>query len=160
MRLAGWVTIAASAPIVVIASRKPMQPIDHGSPCRVPRRRAIRVVKRQPVPVGTETGNLAEHDWRNDGMVAKLFARMDVGQMDFDGRHADGRQGVAKGNAVMGQRAGIDDDSCRPGTKLLDRVDQRAFMIGLHMHDSQRRIDAACDVRSDSSTISSSVVVP
>src|ERR671910_1099795 len=60
--------------------------------------------------------------------------------MNFDRWSASGRQCVAQGNAVVGQRCRIDDDACRRWAERLNRIDQMALMVGLDVLDPQRWI--------------------
>jgi hypothetical protein len=96
----------------------------------------------EPIPIWAETGDLAKSDRSNHRVVAERLPCMNIGKMNFDRRSADGRQCITQGNAVMRQRARINDDARRFRTKRVNRVDQMALVVGLHVLDPERRIRA------------------
>src|SRR4051794_18791975 len=62
----------------------------------------------EEVAAGAETGDLADDDRADEGVVAELLARVDIAQVYFDGRQAHGGDGVAEGDAGVGVGRGID----------------------------------------------------
>ncbi|MOA70365.1 hypothetical protein D3C78_1991880 [compost metagenome] len=58
-------------------------------------------------------------------MVAEGFAGVDVRQVNFDERYLDTGQGIAQGDAGMGECSRIDDDQIGAVTETgVDAVDQ------------------------------------
>ena len=64
--------------------------------------------------------------------MAERLAGVHVGQVHFDERDADPRQGVAQRDAGVGEAARIDDDE-RKSLRLrrMDPLDQRTFVVAL-----------------------------
>jgi len=56
---------------------------------------------------------------------------MNVAQVDLNNGETNAHQGIAEGDGVVGQPAGIDDNSVRPAPMLLNCVDQDAFVVRL-----------------------------
>jgi len=90
----------------------------------------------QQVTLCPKPRNLPLAHRRDHRGVAERLAGMDVAQVDFDGRDADGRDGVAQRVGVVGERAGVDHDAVGPPAGVVDRVHQRALVVGLQ--DTQR----------------------
>src|SRR5579859_7020132 len=67
----------------------------------------------------------------HQGAMAKFLPRINIAQMDFDNRRFDGGEGVAQRNRVMRKRAGVDDDAVGLLRLLLEKVDERALVVGL-----------------------------
>src|SRR5438093_9296523 len=51
--------------------------------------------------------------------------------MDFDDRHLASKQHIEQGDRTMAISCRVDDDARHSATRLLDAVDQLAFMVGL-----------------------------
>lgn len=67
----------------------------------------------------------------NDRVVPELLTRIDVAEVNLEDRQADAGQGIAQGNAVVGERARVDDDRVGPLAVLLDRIDEDALVVAL-----------------------------
>lgn len=63
--------------------------------------------------------------------MAKGFAGVDVGKMDFNGRQAGSSNGVAQGVAGVGVSAWIDQNPIGPGAGVVNGVYEYAFVVGL-----------------------------
>ena len=64
-----------------------------------------------------------------------------VGQVDLDERPLDGEQGVAQGDARVGQPAGVDDRDVEVAP--VEPVDERALVVRLEEVDRRARAPAA-----------------
>jgi len=64
-------------------------------------------------------------------MVPKFFAGVDVGDVGFDHRQIDSSDGVAQGNAVVGVSPCVEDDAVCPVARIVDRINESAFGVGL-----------------------------
>ena len=51
--------------------------------------------------------------------------------MNFNRRQTDCGQSITNGIGVMAIGSGIDDNAVRPAIRLLNRIDQRSFAVGL-----------------------------
>src|SRR5581483_11404190 len=71
------------------------------------------------------------------GVVAKALAPENVRQMHFDDRQVGGVERVEHGDRGVGQRAGVEDDAVRGVARLVNPVDELAFVIGLAALDRQ-----------------------
>jgi len=100
------------------------------------------MVKREPITIRAETGDLAEHDRGHHRVMTELLARMNIREMNLDRRSANSRQCIAQGNAVVCKRRGVDDDAHRRRAERLNRVDQNTLVVRLHVLDPQWRIGA------------------
>ena len=70
--------------------------------------------------------------------LAEGLPRVDVGKMDFrDGQRRNRADGVVDGDRGVGIGTGIDDDSGALAARLLNPVDQLAFVVGLPENDFQ-----------------------
>ena len=63
--------------------------------------------------------------------MAEGFAGVDVGEVNFDRGQGNRSECVAQGVAVVGEGAGVDEDATGPLTRLVDGVNQLAFVVGL-----------------------------
>ena len=63
--------------------------------------------------------------------MSELLAAVDVAQVDFDRRQGYPRHSVANGVRIMGERAGIHQQSVGPGSRRVNLIDQRAFGVAL-----------------------------
>src|SRR5207244_4140140 len=70
-------------------------------------------------------------DFAGDRAVAELLPRVDVGDVDLNGRLIDGFDDVTESQAVVRQSTGVDDHASRVLTFLLDEIDNGAFVIRL-----------------------------
>lgn len=88
--------------------------------------------QREFVAPAAEPDNHACGDIGKIRAMAKRFAGVDVGQMDFDEGNRDGSQSITQGHAGMGITAGIEDDEAdvlRAGR--LHAIDQLTLVIAL-----------------------------
>lgn len=74
--------------------------------------------------------------------VAEGFARVDVAQMDFNGRQVCGFQRIVQRNRRVAVGAEIADQPVGEPARLMDPVDEHALMVGLPKSIS-RSISAA-----------------
>ena len=93
--------------------------------------------ERQFVSLRAQAADHAARREAHIGMVAEALAAKDVRQMHLDHRQTGGGERVEHGDRGMGQRAGIQNDAVGRFTRLLDPVDQLAFVIGLAKIDLQ-----------------------
>ena len=63
--------------------------------------------------------------------MPETLARMDVGKVDLDGRHASGRNGISQGDAGMSVGGGVEDQGVELVLGLLNPADQLPFIISL-----------------------------
>ena len=64
--------------------------------------------------------------------MAEFLAGVDIGDVHFDGRNFHRHQGVMQRDRGVRIAAGIDDDpGGLLGVRLVDEIDQFAFVIGL-----------------------------
>ena len=78
-------------------------------------------------------------------MMAKALAAEDVREMHLDHRQVGGEERVEHRDRGMGQGAGVQDDPVRRLARLLDPVDELAFVVGLAKLDLQVEIARARD---------------
>src|SRR5688572_29039525 len=76
--------------------------------------------------------------------MPELLPRVNVREVDLDGRCPHRRQRVADGDAVVRQRRRIDDDPDRRRTMLLNGVDQSPLMVRLDMANIEWRLRGPC----------------
>ena len=69
--------------------------------------------------------------WRDDRVMPPRFALCDIGDMDFNSGYTGGQDGVVQSVGRVGVGAGIEDDACRGVSRLMDTVDDGAFMVRL-----------------------------
>src|SRR5215475_6679411 len=63
--------------------------------------------------------------------MTKLLALVDIRDMDFDNRRFEGVQRVKDCNRCVGECSGIDHDSARGFSRLVDPVDDLVFTVRL-----------------------------
>src|SRR5437870_1946059 len=63
--------------------------------------------------------------------MPELFSRVDVREMDFNGRDAHCRNGIPQGNARVSISSRIEDNNIKVPFSLLNPSDKLAFKIGL-----------------------------
>ena len=86
----------------------------------------------QLVTLGTESGNHAGRDVREERMLPEVLTRKNVGQVHLDERDGDAQQGISQGDAGMREAAEIDEhESGAVDPGQLDPVDQRGLGIAL-----------------------------
>jgi hypothetical protein len=97
-----------------------------------------RVLQRVSVARRPQTGDHADRQFRQVGMVAKRFAAVDVAQVNFNEWDGHGGERVADGHAGVGVGGRVDDDEVDTGRASgLDPVDQNA-PSWLDWNDSSR----------------------
>jgi len=65
-------------------------------------------------------------------MAAKLLARMNIGDVHLNGRHADGKDGVEYGNRRVGVGGRVEDDAGGlAAPRFLDPFDDLALPVRL-----------------------------
>lgn len=64
----------------------------------------------QFVTLGTESGNHAGRDVREERMLPEVLPRKNVGQVHLDERDGNAQQGIAQGDAGMRERTRIEND--------------------------------------------------
>ena len=78
----------------------------------------------QTVTIYTQAADDALSDVGQKRVLAEFLTLMHVGNMEFDKRDRDSRQGITQGDAGVGEPTGIDDDKVNillPGR--MDAVD-------------------------------------
>src|ERR1700730_10954069 len=84
------------------------------------------------VTVGTQTGDDPDCDVREIGMPAKRLACVRVGQVHFDERHTDAKDGVAQRDGGVRESARIDDHERHAfGAGPMDAIDELGFGVTL-----------------------------
>ena len=63
--------------------------------------------------------------------MPEFFPLMNVRDVDFNGRKADGGDGVPKGNAGVSVGGGVEDDDIETPLRLLNPSDQLPFLVRL-----------------------------
>ena len=89
--------------------------------------------QRSFIAEGAETGDYAERFVGEIGVVAEVFAGVNIGQMDFDKGQCHTQKGVADGDAGVGLGAGVDDDVIVRSACLMDGIDDCTFVVTLEM---------------------------
>ncbi len=87
------------------------------------------------IAIRTKTTDLPYTDRRHDGLMAKLFALVDIRQMHLDSRHTAGGNGVADGNAVVGIGTGVNNDAIVAAECILNGRNYFPFGVALHDFD-------------------------
>jgi hypothetical protein len=90
---------------------------------------------------GAKTSDLTNDDRGHDGAVSEFLTRVNIRQVNLDHRDGEGCQGVADGDAVVGEGAWVDDDTARAGSKFLNSVDDDSFVIGLDVSNFEQRFN-------------------
>ena len=85
--------------------------------------------QREEVAVRAETADYAEGNGGDIGMVPEFFARVNIGEMDFDDRHRDGGDCVSDSDASVRIRRRVDEDAVCPVDMLPDDGDDFAFVV-------------------------------
>lgn len=88
--------------------------------------------KRQQITGFTKSADDTDRQVRKIRVRSELFARVDIGKMDFDKREPGGQKRVTNRYAGVGISRRIDNDELdllRP--RLLDAADDIAFGVGL-----------------------------
>ena len=101
---------------------------------------ADRGREAEPIAFGAESRDDADREVREVRMAPERLARVNVRKMHLDERNRDRRESIAKRDARVRQRAGIDHDEC--GTVAAGRVqaiDQRAFGVRLERDEIMAR---------------------
>ena len=88
-------------------------------------------VQRRSIASPAEACNLTPGDVGDDRAPPPRFPGVGVAQVDFYNRHASIDKGVFQGVAVVGQGAGVHDNTLDALPVVLDAVDQVAFQVGL-----------------------------
>jgi len=78
---------------------------------RLVREHFEQTFKSKAVTVDAETNDDAVGDGRDEGVVAELFARVDVRDVYLDGRDRYSFDGIVDGNGGMGVGAGVENDA-------------------------------------------------
>ena len=101
--------------------------------------------ERQPVAIGTQSTDHADGECGKKTVVPKCFALMDIGQMNFDERDGDSRQGIAHRHAGVGVGGRVDDDEAAVGARRrLNPVNQGTFVVALEAFERVPRIGSHC----------------
>ena len=90
---------------------------------------------REPVTLGAQAGDRAVDDGRHDRHVPPAFARVRIGEVHFDLHSFEHRERVGDRVRVVRERARVDHDRRAPAARAVDRVDERAFVVRLHVLD-------------------------
>jgi hypothetical protein len=85
----------------------------------------------QNVRIWAKSRNLSLANGGDQRMVTEFFPRVDVGEVDFDGRNTDRRDGIAEGDAGMSVGGCVQDDDVKLTFGLLNPSDEFALAIGL-----------------------------
>lgn len=93
----------------------------------------MKPMHRKVIPVGTESDNCASDDGRYYRSMAKRLARVHIGEMYLDGGETDAADRVPQRDAVVRQRAGIDDHPVHFFDVFVNEVEDFTFVIGLEI---------------------------
>ena len=91
----------------------------------------VQPTEREEIAGRTQAGNLSDSDSCNIGLMAKLLPLMNIGQMHFNGRQTDRRNGISNSGAGMGIGGWVNDDPIISRPSLLNPGDQFTFAIRL-----------------------------
>ena len=93
-------------------------------------RNGYRAHERILITLGTQPGNGPYRDITEEGMLAKRFSGMNVGQVDLDERNRHARKCIAQRDAGVGKCSGINHDrGDAVDLGFVNRVDQ--LMLGV-----------------------------
>ena len=94
-------------------------------------------IQRQEISIRTESRDDALGEIGEIGVLAERFPCMDVGQMHFNKGNPDSGQGIAQGDAGVGEGRRVDDDVCNALTgRFLNGIDQYVFGVALQAAQS------------------------
>src|SRR5438445_865846 len=79
----------------------------------------------------SEADDLSPANRRNHRFVPDFFTGMDVGEVDFNGRDADGGNRVPQSNTGVGVGGRIQNNRAKLAFRLLNPIHQFAFQVGL-----------------------------
>src|SRR5690242_11460180 len=88
-------------------------------------------INRQQVTGCAQSADHTRRGLADKGVTPKSFAAVRIGNVHFDNGDLDGSQGVHNRNRGMGIAGGVENDRTAFGPRLLNPVDQHAFVIGL-----------------------------
>ena len=92
------------------------------------------------VAVPSESGDDAEaHGCEHRG-VAERLAGVDVGQMGLDDEEAGAGDGVAEGDAVVRERAWVEDDAVDVAAGVVQPADELTLDVRLEVDDRDVRL--------------------
>ena len=64
-------------------------------------------------------------------MISELFPRVNIGQVDFNGRQANSCKRIPDRKRIVRIGSGIDHNPVGPMSRILDRINQGSFTVGL-----------------------------
>ena len=89
-------------------------------------------IQSQSITCNAKAANHPDADRRDMTVVAECFTRVNVADMQFDGRDLRACDGVAQGDGGVGISPRIDQHRlCVLSLRFVQPVDQHAFVIGL-----------------------------
>ncbi len=91
---------------------------------------------RQRVTRGPETRDHANTHRGDHRDMAEAFTRMGVGQVQFDHRQGNRTDRITQGDRAVRIGTRVQDDPVLGAARGMDRVDQRAFVVGLRKGDA------------------------
>jgi len=83
------------------------------------------------ITISTQPTNHTHGQIREVRMVAKRFSLMHIGQMHLNKRDVHARDCVTDGDTGVGEGGWIDDDGIVLRARLVNRLDNLAFVIAL-----------------------------
>ena len=66
-------------------------------------------------------------------VMTEFLTGKGIAQVNLDERNRHREEGIAQRNARVGKRPRVEDDAVGPRAGVVQRVDQRPFVIGLHV---------------------------
>src|SRR5712691_3090092 len=90
-----------------------------------------QVLHREQVAGEPKAGDHTASRASRHALRSKLLARVDVGDVNLNGRNGERLQAIEQGQRVVRERGGIDDDARRRRCFLLKEGDDLAFIIAL-----------------------------
>jgi hypothetical protein len=101
---------------------------------------AQEVVESALIAKKSESGDHADTDRCGHGPMAEILALMDIGNVNLDGGDFARLNGVAQGDAGMGEAGRVEDDSAEATICIVcDSIDDGALVVGLEEVDFNLR---------------------
>ena len=83
------------------------------------------------IRICSKSSDLSSAHWGNDGVVSKFFPSMNIGEVDFYGRHLDCGDGVSQRNAGVRVGGRVEYDGAVIALSSLNPTDEFALVVGL-----------------------------
>ncbi len=85
--------------------------------------------------MGTEAQDHPETHGTDHAVMSKRLSRVDIAEVGLDDRELRGGHGISQRNGVVGEGPWIENHGVGPGASVMERIDQSALVVRLHVAD-------------------------